>query len=265
MSFAAVVPATSVRGKQLFVTQFLDICGDTRLLWLPSGADTTTTTDSSLNARTVTYDATIAAQLANLGSGYKVSFDGTSDFGSTPDAAGLSFGTGAADSAFSVLALAKVTDTAASRTFVAKYNAGGTAREWEFRVTGADALYFGFYDESVDVAPNRASSSAITQGSWKLFGGVYTAATGGATAANDITLYQDGVSVTSTATNSGTYVAMEDTAAPVNIGARGSTTPEAATYMSGDMALVAVVAKALSATEMFALYKLCDWYFNFLA
>lgn len=264
MGLGAVVPATSVRTRQAFVAQLAAICGDTRLLWLPKGDDTTTTADASLNARTITYDATIAAQLAQLGFGNKVSFDGSSDFGSTPDQANLSFGDASADSAFSVIALAKVTNTAASRAIAVKYNAAGTAREWEFRITAGDLLYMGLYDESVDVAPNRTSDAAITQGSWAMLGGVY-AGTGGATAANGITLYQDGLSIASTASNNASYVAMENTAAPVNIGARGSTTPEAATYFQGDLALVAVVAKALSATEMWALYQLLQWYFNFLA
>lgn len=252
----------SIQTQQQFLGQLLTITGDTRLLWLPENSDTTTSTDKSLNARVLTHSVSLATRLSALGQGYAVSFDGSTDYATTPDTANLSFGNATVDQAFSVIALARPTDTATSRTFAAKYNSSATAREWEFRLTTADQLVLGLYDESLDVAPNRASSSAVTQGAWALFGGTYSAATGGATAANDMLVYYNGLAVASTATNAGTYVAMEDTAAPVNIGARGSA-GVGSDFMQGSMAMVTVVAKALTASEMWAIYQLYKSYFRF--
>lgn len=243
-----------------FVAQLGLILGDARLIWLPTGSETTTSTDQSLNGRTVTYDATIAARLSQQGKGYKVSFNGTSQYGQTPDVTNLSFGNGSADSAFSIVALANVTNTAASRALVCKY--AGSAREWLFQINTSDALLMALYDESVDIQVTRTSDSAITQGSLRLFGGTYSAATGGATAANDITLYQDGLAIASTASNNASYVAMEDTAAVVAIGALSTLL---ANFHSGDMAMVAVCQKALSASDHWNIRKLCEGYFAFLA
>lgn len=250
---------TEPRTRQQFLSQLLAITGDTRLLWLPASTDTTTSTDQSLNARTATYDATIAAQLAPLGLGHSVSFDGSTDYATVPDADGLSFGNGTADSAFSVIAVVNVTNTAAARAILTKRGSGATVREWEFIVSGGDALQLFLWDDSVGVSPVRASDAAITQGSWIMVGATYSAATGGATAANDIVLYQDGLAVASTATNQATYVAMENLGGVVGLGTRASV---AAIPFQGSMAMVAIVAKALSASEMWASYQLNKWFFG---
>lgn len=249
-------PATLPLTREQFIAQILTITGDTRLFWLPKNIDTTTSTDESLNARVITYDATIAGQFSKVGLGDAVSFDGATDFGSIPDVANLSFGNGTTDSPFSIVAIANVADSAAVRRIVSKYN--NITREWRFGITGTDTLFFGFYDESLDVAPFRTSDAVITQGSWRLFGGVYTAATGGATAADDIILYQDGLPIASAPSNSPTYVAMEDTTSTINIGADGSP----GSFFVGSMALILVVAKALTASEMWAIYQACSAYFN---
>ena len=251
------------QARSRFIGQLLQLTGDTRLLWLPASTDTTTSTDQSLTGRTVTYDATIAARLSALGLGQKVSFNGSSQFGSTPDTANLSFGNASADSAMSVIVLANVTDTAATRVLVGKWDTASTLREWRFRLNGSDALLFELYDESVDKTPLRTSTGAATMGSWCLYGATYTAATGGATAGNDITLYENGLVKASTATNDASYVAMEDTTAQGMIGADGNSS-SAQFFMSGAMALVIVCQKSLSASDHCAIRKLCEGYFGFL-
>ena len=252
-------PATLPLTREQFIAQILTITGDTRLFWLPKNTDTTTSIDESLNARVITYDATIAAQFSKVGLGDAVSFNGTSDYGTVPDAANLSFGTGVADIAFSLVTLAKVTDTAAVRTIMAKRNTSALAREWEWHIATNDTLVLGLYDESVDLEPFRQSNAAITQGTWKLFGASYDG-TGGATAADGIILYQDGLSLASTATNMALYVAMEDTTGQLTIGVRNAATNDA--LMSGDMAMNLIVAKVLTASEMWAIYQTCRGYFN---
>jgi len=247
--------------RDSFIAQLLTLTGDTRLLWLAGGADTTTSTDKSLNGRTVTYDATIAAQLVRQGFGYGVTFDGSSDTAFTPDAAGLSFGDSSTDVALSIIALANVTNTAAARALLSKFNVTSSLREWILTIDASDFLQFSLYDESVDKEPKRVSNAAITMGSPTLFGATYAKSTGGGSAATEMTLYQNGVVLTSTATNDASYVAMEDTAATVGVFSRGSSGgPEARFQGTGYMALVCQ--KALSASEHWAIYQLCKSYFN---
>lgn len=263
MGFGGIVvaPAGSVTSRaqerRLFVGNLLTLLGDTRMLWLPDGTDTTTSTDQSLNGRTLTADASMS--LVSSGLGYYRTFNGTSQYLTTPDAANLSFGNGTADSPFSVIAVANVTDTAAARGIVGKWGSLGTTQEWLFRVESGDTLSLFIRDGTASAQPSRISNSAITQGSWSVLGATYTAATGGATAANDITLYQAGAVIASTATNSGSYVAMEDQTAEVAIGA---TNDHASSFFSGSIGLVAIAAKSLSASEHWAIAQLCRGYFN---
>lgn len=254
------LPGASAALSQ-FVAQLLQITGDTRLLFVPKSTDTTTSTDLSLNGRTLTHDATIAARLSRLGYGYKVSYtSASSQYTETPDAAGLTFGDSSTDSAFSIVVLANITDTAAIRKLITKDNTN--QREWSFEVAANDVLQMWLWDNSVPISPLRASSSALaTQGVMTLYGMTYSAATGGATAANDITLYSNGLVLASTATNQATYVAMEDKTAVVDIGSAFAHTTG---FLDGSVALALVCQKALSANEHWAIRKLCEGYFSFL-
>lgn len=241
--------------RERFIGELLTITGDTRRLWLPKPTDTTTSLDESKNGATLTHAATLAGRLSALGLGYAASYNGSSDYSTFPDAADLSFGNGTVDQAFSVLALPNVTDTAASRRFVGKFATSN--REWHFGVFSDDTLQFAVIDESAGVAPLRGSNAAITQGSPHLFGSTYDGS-GGATAMNGVTLYQDGLTIASTATNNASYVAMESLGADVAIGALNSTTQ----YLPGSVAMVLLCAGALTAHQMWAAWKLSKAFFN---
>lgn len=253
--FAAISPATRTAAsrRKEFIANLLAITGDTRLLWLPDPSETTGSTDRSLNARALTYDATIAAQISALGYGTQVSFDGSTDEADTPDVANLSF----VSTAFSVIAVANVTNTAVIRSILSKWNTAGVLREYRFTVDAADLLALELYDESLDKTPFRKSDAAITMGSWRLFGATYDGGEG-ATAANGITLYQDGTAIASTATNDALYVAMEDLATVVGLGQDAG----AANLFNGSLALVAVVAKQMTASEVWAVKELCNSFFG---
>lgn len=244
------------RRQAEFVSDLTALLGDTRLLWMPQPSNTTTATTLDLNQRTVTWDATVAGRLTPLGFGYQQSFNGTSQTGSAPDTANLSFGNGVTDSAFSLIAVGNVTNTAGFRTFAAKISAAATTAEYYMDISDADLLRLVLVDQSAGAFPFRASDAAITMGSPAVFAATYTAATGGATAANDITLYQNGVSIASTATNVVTYVAMEDTTAPFYIGAQGTTQ----SWYSGTEAMVALCQTALTASQHWAIYQLAKYY-----
>src|SRR5512146_2568364 len=92
---------TATMRRQQFESAMLAITGDTRLFWMAQSGDTTTSTGKSLNAGTITWDATVAARLSALGLGYAQTFDGSANFGTVPDSDIYSYGTGTTDSAFS--------------------------------------------------------------------------------------------------------------------------------------------------------------------
>lgn len=250
---------TEPLGRSAFLARLSALLGvNQRLIYVPNGTDTTTSIESSTVGRTITWDATIAARASALGNSYAQSFNGTTQYGTMPDANDLSFGDGSTDQAFSVVALANVTDTSNGRDIVLKWSGLATLREWSFILTAADILRLELFDESTDANPYRASDAVVTQGSWALFGVTYDG-TGGATAADGITLYANGAALASTATNSGTYTAMENTTIAPSIGARNGGT---AGFYAGSLALVAVTQKAMTAAEHTQARALCRRFFG---
>lgn len=253
---------TAQQRRDLFVGALLGILGDTRLLWLPKSTDTTTSTGEALTARTLTHNATLAGRLTAQGDGQMAAYSPASGhYSLIADAADLSFGNGATDSAFSVLALVNVTDTAAARTIIAKAetnDGSGNGAEWEFMITSADKLMLRLWDNSAGATPDRTSDAAITQGSPVLLGATYSG-TGGASALNGATLYQNGQSVASTATNSGAYVAMEDKASEVSVGAEIG---HAFNRFNGSIGMLALCAGALTAAQMWQIKKLVAGHFG---
>lgn len=243
-----------------FVRALTGIMGDVRLLWMPSANDALSFAPQGDGGPAGTYSATAQGRLSTLGKGLALSFNGTDQYLTVADSDRLSFGNGTTDQAFSLVALVNVTNTAAARVLIAKYSFA-TAHEWFLTVEGSDLMTLYLLDQSVSAGdPFRRSDAAVTQGSWGLLGATYDGA-GGATAANGITLYQNGAVVASTATNNASYVAMENKSLDVSIGVRNLTgTPFG--HFNGSMALVAVCAKALTAADHAAIASLCRTYFG---
>ncbi len=245
--------------RERFQAQLRAIMGYSALLWMPRETDTaTSTTDDTVGESVVTWDASVAARHAPLEPRGAVSQSFTlagAQKGTIPDANKFSFGTGAADLPFSGVVLANVTDTAAIRVLVAKWNGVGN-REWEFLITATDGLQLVLFDESAGVSASRLSDAVITQGSWHLFGWSYVPSIG-TTAADGITLYQDGAVIASTATNNASYVAMENLASTVAIGAASN-----GSNLDGSLALEAVCTKNLTAGDHNALSLLCRRFFG---
>ncbi len=177
-------------------------------------------------------------------------FDGTNNSLWAAHHADFEFGNGGADSPFSVIVLANVTDTALSRTLVSVYDTTTGAEDRAFRVTvtTSDALKFELYDESADANPDITTNAAITMGSWQVLIVTYDGG-GGATAANGMAAYGQGLPLAVTATNKPAYVAMEAGAALLRIGAIEATDGSAGNRYQGGMSWPVIVPKALSADE----------------
>ncbi len=176
--------------------------------------------------------------------GKLLNFNGTSDLLTTPDAADLSFGNGAADSPFSVFMAGVITATGVSKAILTKND---TAKlEYSFMVNTAETLNLFVFDNSASATPSRTSNGAITEGSLHTFCVTYSGV-GGPTPEAGIILYQDGVVIASSAVASGVYTAMEDLTATVVIGA---TTGGTAQFFKGQIGGVILAAGAFSAAQV---------------
>ena len=219
--------------------------------WLPQANDTTTSI-CPWTGKVWTADASMT--LVQQGKGKSRAFASAStQYMSTPDAANLSFGNGATDVAMTLLVLANVTDTAANRALVAKLQTSN--QEYRFYVTAADLLAISLFDESAAVQLLMVSNAAITQGAWGLFGMSYS----GAPPATNIGLYQNGTSVASTPTTDAGYVAMENLAAPAEIGAYLTHTSG---LLDGSIAMIVVAQTNLLADGHAQAAALCRQFFR---
>jgi len=170
--------------------------------------------------------------------------------GSDDDA--YSFGDGTIDSPFSVGAWI-LPRLVGPRTIIAKYDPGvGVAREWDFRFTAASLFGLELYDESADATEIAGSTTALTLNRWA---SVIAAYDGGETSPV-INLYFNGVlDNDGSSAETGAYVAMENTATPPVIGARGLSTLPVQLF-NGRIALPFICGKQISAAEALSLYQL---------
>ena len=244
------VSETASQRQQQFVSALAALLGDVRYIQLPGAGETTSSTDKSLYGRAITQ---VTSGQTQQGYGYTKTYDHASVSGSAPDSATLTFTSGA----LSIVVLANITDTAAARVMLAKW--ATNQREYMFQITAADKLSFDLYMESTDKRPFRLSDSAITQGALTLFAGTCADVAGAATAANGITLYQNGIVIASTATNDAAYVTMEDTTSALAIGNDGISDPP---LMQGQLGLIAITARSLSASDHWAIKELVNSYYG---
>ncbi len=193
------------------------IANPTRI-WLPLSGETTTSTTVDSNKATVTYStslATWATTPSNLGSGKVLTFDGTNDYATMPDAADLSFGNATLDAPFSMGIFCKPADVA-SKALLAKWKDTATAdREYLLWIDAAKKLAGELYDESASARISRIYNTALTLGTARMLLGM---SYDGRRANGGINLWKDAVQVADTANDTGSYTAMEAGAQKFQIG-----------------------------------------------
>lgn len=204
--------------------------------WQGTPGNGLTESDLSGAGHTATYTGAgwAAADQLYKGFGYVLDPDGTVylNLGDSDD---FSFGDGLNDVAFSIGGVIEVVNTAASQVIASKKDitTGVEVREWIFYIDSNEKLNLRLTDESANVECHRLTNSALSVGFHTFF--ITYDGSGGATAANGITIYVDGAVVASTATNDASYVAMENLATPCWIGAYKNTDGVAANFMTGDI------------------------------
>ncbi len=135
-------------------------------------------------------------------------FDTTDDLITITDNAMFSFGNGTTDIPFSIGAWVKKAET--NFGIITKWGGATADREWGLTLQNT-TVYLSLFDSVAAVQCYRASAaSSVATGVWAFILATYDG-TGGATAANGITLYVNGGGVSGTATNNAAYVAMSDT------------------------------------------------------
>ncbi len=238
------------------VRDLLAVLGDCRLFWLPNLTDTTTSTERSRHAGTITWSESLASWdtvRARLGSGVAVAFNGSDEEGDVPDTGRYSFGDGAADQPLSIVALMKPDANDALMTVVGKLSST-TAEEWELGLSASGHPQLVLTDESASATLAGRDPAAAGTG-WVLLAATYD----GSGAASGLRLYKDAANRTLTDDSSGTYAAMENTAALVHLGARYTTKER---FFDGSIALVAVTAKLLGTDDVWAVKELVNAYFG---
>lgn len=167
------------------------------------------------------------------------------------DSTNYSFGDGTIDSPFSCGAWIRP-NAIVTNVIMGKYDSAGGAEEWRFFIDSSGKLSLELHDASASTTEIAASTAALTIGQWVFVVATYD---GGETAPVvnlyvDATLANDG-----STTESGAYVAMENTASPLTIGCSGVTATPVAEF-HGRIALPFITGKALTAAEVTSLYRL---------
>jgi hypothetical protein len=192
------------------------------------------------------------APFAHPGGVYSYHFHPTGDHHLAGiDHANFSFGNGTVDTPFSVGAWI-CPNAIATNVIVAKYDSAGNKEEWRLFIDGNGKLSLELHDASASATEIAVSDDALTIGQWVFVVATYD----GTETAPVVTLYVNGAAVNDgTTTESGSYVAMEDTDAPLTVGCSGVTATPVAEF-HGRIALPFVTGTALTATDVAQLYEL---------
>ena len=161
------------------------------------------------------------------------------------DHADYSHGDGSDDSAASWGAFILPT-VVNDNTIFAKYDSAGAKEEYRFHIDSSGDLALELHDASAS-ATEVATGGAVTLNQ----GAVVIATYDGAQAAPAVHLYINAVdgNTAGSTTETGSYVAMENTATPITVGCAGVTaTPT--TEFSGRIALPFMTGKALTQAEV---------------
>ena len=143
-----------------------------------------------------------------------VGFDGAANELDSPDATFWSRGDGSDDSPVTLGVWLVIAAASSFRTILAKW----VATEWLFRVTASEEAELIMRDSSAGVQASRVSSVLPT--GQPVFVAVTYDGAGGASAADTINFYVNGVLANGTASNNANYVAMENGTAVLSLGFR---------------------------------------------
>ena len=178
---------------------------------------TVTARDAAGNVGTASVSVTVQ-NTPVISSPHYLEFDGIDDAGTVPDTAGLSFGTGTADTPLTMEAWVRANDFGRSQ-LVGKW--GESNQEYKLAIVyGSFLVELRDHSAQASAVVFTATNYSALAGTWHHVAMTYDGR-GGPTAANGITLYVDGVAVPVYRDTNAAYVAMENLAAPLELGREG--------------------------------------------
>ena len=191
------------------------------------------------------------------GMGWVLDFDGTDDYVNLGDDDDFSFGDGSNDEAVTWFGVIEVVAGTSNQIIISKRDdtTGTLIREWSIMLSVTETILCHIFDNSVNVNCARESDSSLSNG-WHTWVITYDGA-GGATAANTIKIYIDGVVTTSAATNNASYVAMENLTCLTKVGARTESSGLVGSFLLGDNALTGVDGSEWSAYDVHRFHQIC--------
>jgi hypothetical protein len=162
-----------------------------------------------------------------------------------PDDPDFSFGTGLADSAFS-LVCAFYRTTLGACTLISKRDDTLAQMEWwvDIGAGAASPITFYCYDQSVPAYINVVSSDILWDTNWHTMIATYD----GSSVETGLTIYYDGVDVSLANNINGVYVAMENLAADVGLGCHHDNGVVSGVF-TGEMTWFGITGKELDADE----------------
>ncbi len=167
------------------------------------------------------------------------------------DSAAYTFGDSNVDAAFSCgcwILPNDVTDV----TIMGKWDGVGGAEEWRLFIDANSKLSLELHDASASAKEVGVTSTSITLGQWCFVVATYD----GTETAPVVTFYLNGVADgDGTTTETGAYIAMDDTATPLTVGCDGVTAAPTNEF-HGRIALPFITGKALTSAEVASLYEI---------
>ncbi|TAK84358.1 MAG: hypothetical protein EPO20_14825 [Betaproteobacteria bacterium] len=193
---------------RLIADTYAIVGANVRGLWVFDASSGTTISDKGPLAHNLTSDTDVKGLTPRIaGRKQYIDFTTGSHYADVADHNDFTFGNGATDSAFSIVALVKPANTL-DMTLAAKFNdAGGGDKEYIFYTDGTGVLIARMFDNSSAGYIGRAYNTALSDtGGWHTYIMTYS----GSAVALGIKLYRDGVRVDDIDSNSGAYTAMEN-------------------------------------------------------
>jgi len=202
----------------------------------PSNGVSTTLPSTALQQSDLQFDSPY--------SNYSLSFDGTGDYIDCGDSDIFSFGDGTSDSPFSFSAWVNFID-ATNSMILSKHTTGQF--EYSFLVMSNDKLIFQLNSQLGSSLISRYYNTPITgyEGQWIHLVGTYD----GSRSASGIKIYLNGTRVDDTDFISGTYLAMNNGTAPVEIGKRSTD------YMNGKIDETSIFNTELTSAQVLEIYN----------
>ena len=189
--------------------------------------DTTAVVDGSHTITAVARDAannvgssSVVVNVSNnpvVSTPYFLSFDGVNDYLEVADADGLSFGNGTTDTPLTIETWFRPNTMTAKQNLIGKWGDGSNQEYKLYIASGTIRLDLRDSTRLATISAYTTSSQGSLTGGWHHLAVTYDGR-GGSSAANGITIYVDGVVIPITRINNASYVAMQNTAARMQIG-----------------------------------------------